>query len=516
MKIVHLKNFRRGLATNSSSTHSLIYRNEGEMMNDLNVFKLDYFGRCDETIAASREAKIKYIFHAIYYNEDLVKILSAFYPEMKQYYSLAKKAQEDQERYDVFGMYPRGCVYDSKNIVFSVNFLRHIIDTDDIIIIGGSDELDFVHDITDVHDQIPFPEDIYEWNTPAGKKNAPVKNGNYYVAFGKTYDDSDEAPHKRNYCFGGRLRFMVEDGEPTPEYPELIDLRITNRCEHGCKFCFMDSNMKEKDADIKGLMRFINDLNIKTEFSIGGGNILLYPELERLLKTLNERGHVVNVTINVKDCDKVVSDKHFKKIFNNYVDGIGVSIFSKEDLKTFYKFEKVFDKIGDYNDETNRNKKYIVAHMVPEYLGYETTMEILDGIRESKKWINVLFLGYKETGRGAKCEHEVFTPEQLKKMTDELYASFAIDTQFAKTYKDFINENFSTRYCLTANEGEYSLYVDATTMKAYKSSYETDKPYELKPGYLTTKTLKEAFAGIRKDNGFAVYQEKHYYDEENK
>lgn len=36
---IYLKNFRRGLATNSSSTHSVIYRNDGE---DTWRFDTDY------------------------------------------------------------------------------------------------------------------------------------------------------------------------------------------------------------------------------------------------------------------------------------------------------------------------------------------------------------------------------------------------------------------------------------------------------------------------------------------
>ena len=49
----------------------------------------------------------------------------------------------------------------------------------------------------------------------------------------------------------------VSDIEIVPEYPELIDLRITNKCDHGCKFCFMDSSIKEKHADISFLNRVV-------------------------------------------------------------------------------------------------------------------------------------------------------------------------------------------------------------------------------------------------------------------
>ena len=76
MKAVYLKNFRKGLATNSSSTHSLIYRNDGELFKDLDIFECDYYDRCTSTIAASREAKIKYVLADIMYNEPLVQITS--------------------------------------------------------------------------------------------------------------------------------------------------------------------------------------------------------------------------------------------------------------------------------------------------------------------------------------------------------------------------------------------------------------------------------------------------------
>ena len=76
MRIVYLKNFRRGLATNSSSTHSLIYRNEGEVFEDLDVLDVNYYDRFTRTIAASKQAKIKYVLAAIMYDEALVRIIS--------------------------------------------------------------------------------------------------------------------------------------------------------------------------------------------------------------------------------------------------------------------------------------------------------------------------------------------------------------------------------------------------------------------------------------------------------
>ena len=509
-KVIYLKNFRKGLATNSSSTHSLIYRNKDEMFEDLNIFGVDFFGRHTENIAATKEAKIKYVFHAIWWDDDLVRIMSAFYPQMKEYYDLAKNYKE----YGDFGMYARGPM-STDNTLFSVDYLRHIIESEDIIIVGGSDEADFVYDTIEGHKQVPLPDDVYEWGTIAMDKNAPIKNGNYYVAY-KNGNDFDSR-NAFKYCSCGRLRFMTEEGDPVPEYPELIDLRITNKCEHGCKFCFMNSNPNQPDADINELEIMIRDLHTRTEFSIGGGNILLYPELERLFKALKNGNHIVNTTINVKDCDRILNDGKLRNLFIEYVDGIGVSVFNAEDAEKFLEFEE-----GMRYDESSysRNKmKYCVMHLVPEYLGFETTRKILNAVQH--KWTHVLFLGYKETGRGAKCKHHKFSKSELQDLIAKRFMQLAVDTQFAKTYRDFIDETFeTTEYTLTPNEGEYSMYVDGITMNAYKSSYETDKPYFI--GHELSKNWQdrrkdsfgfiEAFNNIRKDCGFPVFERKRFWE----
>ena len=521
MKVIYVKNFRKGLATNSSSTHSIIYKKSEDLFKDLGVFENDYFGRCTETIAATREAKIKYIFHCIYRNEPLVKRMAARYPEMKQYFPLAKKAYED-ENFE-FGEYGRGCLYSPYGVKadkdFDFDYLCSIIETENAVIVGGSDEMDFVYDTIRGKEEIPLGGDVYDWDYPF-KKNDITRNGNYYVAYGNCYQGTSEDESERippHNCSGGRLRFMIEDSDPIPEYPELIDLRITNRCDHGCKFCFMNSNMNEKDADIDELRYIIRNLKTRTEFSIGGGNILLYPHLESLFKTLDENGHIINVTINVADCAKIVNDKRFKKLFAKYVDGIGVSVFSVADVETFLKFQEAFSKIGGRNDKHGFNCKYIVMHTIPEYIGFEKMMEIKRFLNAKRAYAPILFLGYKENGRGANCEYHKFTEKEIAEIFKNSYA-ISIDTTFAKRYKEYIDKAYSTRYSLTPNEGEYSMYIDGVTLNAYKSSYELDKPY-----YIGFKGVTDwhnrmdalkAFTQIRKDGGFPVYESKHYWEDQ--
>ena len=535
-KVIHIKNFRRGLATNSSSTHSIIYRNEGEMFKDLNIFCTDYFGRCTDNIAATKEAKIKYIFHYVWWDKPTVLQLLAYYPEIRQYFPLVEEAwkarQEDSYDDERFGMYTRDRIAPVGNYpgeyvkgealksAFSIEYLRHIIESEELVIVGGSDEQDFYYDTVAGHQEAPLYEDIMYDAYYGRKENELIKNGNYYVAFGKGceishYEDESGLPDvpKHKYASAGRLRFMVEDGEPTPEFPELIDLRITNKCEHGCPFCFMDSNARDKHADFKQLTQLIYSIEKQTEFSIGGGNVLLYPDFQRLVARIHDKGHIVNVTINVKDCGTILTDKELFNTFMNYVDGIGVSVFNENDVETFKKF---FYEFTDKNEKYPHALKYMAMHVVPEYIGFENANKIVKAAQE--KYHNVLLLGYKNVGRGKNAQHKKFTDKEIKELFAGAYC-LSVDTTFARTYKKAISETFETRYTLTENEGEFSMYIDGISMNAYKSSHETEKPYALVPYSWNkepgddTYTYKEAFAKIRQDCGFKAYKERKYWED---
>lgn len=530
-KTVYLKNFRRGLATNSSSTHSLIYRNDGELFKDLDIFELNYYGRCDSTIAASRDAKIKYVLAAIMYNEPLVRIMSEIYPEMKQYFPLIKDAFNNDEYDDEsFGMYCRGSLSFEGNLEASVDYLRNVIDNKEIVIVGGSDEMDFVYDTISGHVEVPDP-DMVRYGDRSGKRGV-TKNGNYWVGYGDTYDfvhkkDDDGYYEKRAIkdSFCGRIRFATSEDEIVPEYPELIDLRITNKCDNGCPFCFMDSDMQGKHADINFLVyQVINAMGEpevtkrnRCEFSIGGGSVILYPELETLLKAIHQKGHIANVTINIKDCEKIMNDNNLARIFKYYVDGIGVSVFSVDDVKTLSKFDQFFNNnMSAYQDEY----KYIVAHLIPELIGVKTTKDIQKAVYDDKDLCcHFLYLGYKTNGRGSNVEVKEFTRDELDDLFDKAYAH--IDTTFANRYWWYIKDNFSTGQTITLNEGEFSMYVDGVEKNAYKSSYQLDKPYNMDYDKLDENgehkkryRLIEAFTEIRRDGGFKVYNDvkHHYYD----
>ena len=402
MKVLYVKNFRKGLATNSSSTHSVIYRNKGEVFEDLNVFELDFYDRFDRTIAATREAKIKYILTQIWRMDDIIKLLELRYPEMKQYYPLIKEMVNKNDEY-YWGSCARGEIVVRNNEKFTYDYLCNIIDNDDIIIVGGSDEEDFVYDTCHGHITYDIPYSVLYYrkndNRKDGGEYGLIKNGNYYLAYDK-------------YARGKARLCVTNHNYPIPKYPELIDLLITTRCNNGCPFCYNNSGINGKDADIDFLKRVIDSLNIRTEFSIGGGNILLYPNLEELFSYMKENNHIINITINAKDVD-LINDK--KDIISKYVDGIGISVVSLSDVDNFIKISKLFGK-----------EKYIACHIIPEILGFDKSCEILKEIKNKCEFVYknekiyisyiTLFLGFKPTGRAINTVYNRLTTDEIDKL----------------------------------------------------------------------------------------------------
>ena len=209
MKIFRIKNRRNSLATNSSSTHSVVYKNKDQVFEDLGIFDNNYYGRCTETIAASREAKIRYIFSNIFRWNELVELMSARYPEMKEYYPMVKNyydiyrnedkweelhASQGDEYWELwndlnsynFGDHDRGKLYNPRELALSYEYLCNIIDSPDIVIVGGSDEYEFVYDTTKGCVEMSYQFEYLD------KITDRIKNGNYYILYGSVFSQKEK------------------------------------------------------------------------------------------------------------------------------------------------------------------------------------------------------------------------------------------------------------------------------------------------------------------------------------
>ena len=74
-----------------------------------------------------------------------------------------------------------------------------------------------------------------------------------------------------------------------PEFPELVDMKITNACEHKCPFCYMASTPKANTLNLKDVYHIVCKFNNKTEFALGGGNVLLHPNFSEIVIYTHQR-----------------------------------------------------------------------------------------------------------------------------------------------------------------------------------------------------------------------------------
>ena len=97
---------------------------------------------------------------------------------------------------------------------------------------------------------------------------------------------------------------IEDDGYPEPfwseEGPELLDVAITNYCEHGCTFCYRQSDRDGNHmpfGDICTVVEQAKNAGV-LQIALGGGNPNQHPQFVEILKLIREAGIVPSYTSN--------------------------------------------------------------------------------------------------------------------------------------------------------------------------------------------------------------------------
>lgn len=122
---------------------------------------------------------------------------------------------------------------------------------------------------------------------------------------------------------GTKIR-QTQDDKFCSAYAENMDVKITNYCDVGCKFCHEDSCTNGKHGDILNA-KFIDTLHPYQELAIGGGDITSHPNLIPFLKKIKEKKVIANITVNQIHFEK--KQELIKRLVDEkLVYGIGVSL----------------------------------------------------------------------------------------------------------------------------------------------------------------------------------------------
>lgn len=264
-------------------------------------------------------------------------------------------------------------------------------------------------------------------------------NGNYSVSI---FED------------GTKIR-KTNDDEFIAEFPENIDLKITNYCEKGCPMCHEKSNKDGLHSDILN-EKFIKSLVPGTEVALGGGMVTKYPHLKQLLEKLKKRGIIANMTLHQEE---FLENKEFvdEMIKNKLVYGIGVSLHNCN--------EEFINVVKEYPN--------VVVHTIAGI----TTLK--DYHKLANNGLKILILGYKNFGRGIEYfdKYQEIVNKNIKELNENLMS-------LLKQFKVVSFDNLALKQLEVQNkvsketwgefymgdDGQHTMYIDAVERTFAKNS----------------------------------------------
>lgn len=257
-------------------------------------------------------------------------------------------------------------------------------------------------------------------------------NGNYHVTI---YEDGTKV----------RETFDENATEFIAEYPECMDVKITNRCDKGCHACHEDSTIDGKHGEIL-TAKFWDTLKPYTEIAVGGGDPLSHPDLVHFLLKLKRLNLIPNMTVN---------QVHFLKNWaflkflceEKLIYGLGVSLVEPTD--------EFIEKIKEFPNA--------VIHVINGIVRKDQLERL------ANQDLKVLILGYKEFRRGVtylethKVKVEVskitlydYLPEMLNKFKVVSFDNLALEQLEVKRL--LTEEEWNEFYM--GNDGKYTMYID--------------------------------------------------------
>lgn len=289
-------------------------------------------------------------------------------------------------------------------------------------------------------------------NMERNTKLVKYNNGNYMVTL--------------DLETGTMIRYSKDD-ELRPEFPDSMDVKITNRCDRGCPWCHERSTANGAEADYEDLIRFIDSLPPYTQLALGGGNVLSYSHLQDFLSECKKRNLVPSITVNQKHLEEQAMEV-WNLAKQKLVYGVGISLENPNE-----KF------IQSLNSMPNA-----VVHVIAGIVSVPQLRTL------AHQGFKILILGYKNFGRGkdfldGNMSSMVKKLQELRKYLPEMIAD--------KWFKNISFDNLALEQLKVKNllpqkewdrfymgdDGTATMYVDMVKKEFAKSST-SDIRYPLK------------------------------------
>lgn len=289
------------------------------------------------------------------------------------------------------------------------------------------------------------------------------KNGNYITSI---FDD------------GTKVR-ATKDDSFIPDFAENMDIKITDYCDMGCKFCHEGSGVHGNHGDILNAS-FIDTLHPFQEVAIGGGDATSHPDLIPFLKRLKEKRVIANLTVNQYHFESKQTLIR-KLVDEKLIYGIGVSLVNSSD--------QFISMVQEYPNA--------VLHVINGVIN-RSQMESL-----YNRDLKILILGYKYLRRGIKyyggyyddiVKNQQWLYEQLPELSGK-FKTLSFDNLAIEqlNVKRLMTEHQWEEFYM-GDDGSMTFYIDMVNKKyARSSTADFDHRYDI------LSSVDEMFKKIRKE-----------------
>lgn len=268
----------------------------------------------------------------------------------------------------------------------------------------------------------------------------------------------------RIFSDGTKIR-ETEDDEFIPEFAENMDIKISNYCDIGCKFCHEGSAKNGKHGDILN-KKFIETLHPYQEVALGGGDATSHPDLVPFLHKLKDRKVIVNMTVNQRHFEQ--KQELIKELVDEkLIYGLGVSLVNPTD--------EFISLIRQYPNA--------VIHVI------NGVLKPSDIAALSNKNLKMLILGYKQLRRGNEWYSEDHENIIIKQMWLKENLGGIINNFKVVSFDNLAIEQLEVQRLMSKEEwdefymgddGSMTYYIDMVEQKFARSSTSSfDKRYDL-------------------------------------
>jgi hypothetical protein len=447
-EVMKILKVRKGFATNSSSTHSLVIFNGKKQRPEDYLVSDGGFG-WEFFTAASPEAKKRYLALTLRYalseaaNDAVTRAVISDWLSLDSNY--VKELMSTDHYIDHQSVLCVPFSWDGKGpdrAFFGA--LTGFIMRSDVAVLGGNDNTEEQHPLGGFRLVLPRETWHEKWACRQDSRG-------FWTLF--------------NRMSGTKVRMVFDEDsaiEPVKaDAPELVDVKITDMCPYECAFCYQGSTGAGKHGSkdfIYDVARALGEMKV-FEVALGGGETTLHPEFWYFLQLFRGEGVVPNFTTRnlswLRDPKKV-------EIFKKYAGGFAFSTEKSEEVK---ELANLIENAGI--DKSKVSIQYIVGSSL---CGAHGVMMAC-----AQEHLSCTLLGYKTNGRGAEFKSEpgddwIAAMEYVKKEKG-WYPTVGIDTALAAKDKARIEALEIPDWCFETVEGKFSMYIDAVAGKCGPSSY---------------------------------------------